>query len=50
MASKQCSDCGDRVEGLSAQDAWGMLKTHMAEEHGKEWDADAREWVDAGDA
>lgn len=47
MATKQCEMCGERVEGLCAQDAWGMLKTHAEEEHGMKWDNSAREWVSA---
>lgn len=50
MKPHVCNACGDRVEGLCAQDAWGKLKTHVREKHGKEWDAESREWVPAGDA
>lgn len=46
MAYKTCPYCGTHAEGLCAQDAWGVLKTHVAETHGKEWDVDTREWVD----
>lgn len=49
MAYKECTICGEHVEGLSAQGAWGKLKTHVAEEHGKEWDGENREWVPMGD-
>lgn len=47
MTTKQCSTCGARVEGLCAQDAWGLLKQHNREEHGLVWDPAAREWTEA---